>query len=97
MKHWGTSATFDINLDAIQIKLILAHRDFDSLFGQDSDGSPLRLQLPARTASCTTRIRFELRVSGELFGGRTTWTAGYFAPRLVGRCNSQIVSLNPAS
>ena len=41
VKHWGTSATFDVNLDAVQIKVILAHRDFDPLFGQDSDGSPI--------------------------------------------------------
>ncbi len=93
VKHWGTSVTFDINLDAIQIKTILAHRDFDSLFGQDSDGSPLPY------SSLTNRIEynqdsFELRVSGELFGGRTTWTAGYFGLE-SSDLNSQIVSLNP--
>ena len=91
--HWGTSATFDVNLDAVQIKLILAHRDFDTLFGQDADGSPLAY------SSLTNDIVYdqdtvELRVSGELFGGRTTWTAGYFALDSLD-FNSTIVSLAP--
>ena len=89
----GTSATFDVNLDAVQIKMILAHRDFDSLFGQDSDGSPLPY------SSLTNDIRYnqdslELRVSGELFNGRTSRTAGYFGLE-SSDVNSQIVSLNP--
>ena len=91
--HWGESATFDVNLDAVQIKLILAHREFDSVFGQDSDGSPLAF------SSLTNEIQYdqdtvELRVSGELFGGRTTWTAGYFALDSLD-FNSTIVSLAP--
>jgi iron complex outermembrane receptor protein len=93
VRHWGTSATFDINLDAVQIKLILAHRDFDTLFGQDSDGSPIPY------SSLTNDIKYnqdtaELRVSGELFHGRTSWTAGYFGLNSED-VNSQIVSLNP--
>jgi len=91
--HWGTSAAFDVNLDAVQIKLILAHRDFDSVFGQDSDGSPIAF------SSLTNDIQYqqdtvELRVSGELFRGRTAWTAGYFGLDSED-VNSQIVSLNP--
>jgi iron complex outermembrane receptor protein len=93
VKHWGTSGTLDVNLDAIQIKFILAHRDFDAFFGQDSDGSPLPY------SALTNRIEYrqdtaEVRISGELFKGRTSWTAGYFA--LDSRdLNSQIVSLTP--
>jgi iron complex outermembrane receptor protein len=93
LTHWGTSATFDVNLDAVEIKLILAHRDFDTAFGQDSDGSPIPF------SSLTNDIDYnqdtvEVRVSGELFGGRTSWTAGYFALDSLD-INSQIVSLNP--
>jgi iron complex outermembrane recepter protein len=91
--HVGTSATFDFNLKAVQIKLILAHRDFRSVFGQDSDGSPIPF------SSLTNDIRYnqdtaELRVSGQLFKGRTSWTAGYFSLD-SSDVNSQIVSLNP--
>jgi iron complex outermembrane receptor protein len=93
LTQWGASATFDANLDAVQIKLILAHRDFDTVFGQDSDGSPLAY------SSLTNDIQYkqntvELRVSGELFGGQTSWTAGYFALDSLD-VNSQIVSLAP--
>jgi iron complex outermembrane receptor protein len=71
----------------------LAHRDFDAVFGQDSDGSPIPY------SSLTNDIQYnqdtiELRVSGELFGGRTAWTAGYFSLDSED-VNSQIVSLNP--
>jgi iron complex outermembrane receptor protein len=91
--HWGTSVTFDVNLDAVDIKLILARREFDSLFGQDADGSPLAY------SSLTNDIVYdqdtvELRVSGALFGGRTAWTAGYFALDSLD-VNSTIVSLAP--
>jgi iron complex outermembrane receptor protein len=91
--HWGTSATFDVNLDAVQIKLILARRKFDTLFGQDSDGSPLLY------GALTNDIVYdqdtaELRVSGELFGGRTSWTAGYFALDSLD-LNSTIVQTQP--
>ena len=77
VKHWGTSASLDVNLKAVQIKAILAHRDFDSYWGQDSDGSPL----PYSALSNRVEYRqdtIELRVGGNLFGGRTSWTAGYF-------------------
>ena len=91
--HWGTSATFDVNLDAIDIKLILARREFDSLFGQDSDGSPLAY------GALTNDIVYdqntvELRVSGALFRGRTAWTAGYFALDSLD-LNSTTVSVAP--
>jgi iron complex outermembrane receptor protein len=91
--HWGTSVTFDVNLNAVLIKLIVAHREFDAIFGQDSDGSPLAY------SAITNDIKYdqdtvELRVSGDLFGGRTSWTAGYFYLDSFD-VNSQIVSLAP--
>jgi iron complex outermembrane receptor protein len=76
--HWGTSATLDVDLEAVAIKLIVARREFDALFGQDADGSPLAYN------HFTNDLKYdqdsvELRVSGSLFNGRTTWTAGYFS------------------
>src|SRR5206468_2967192 len=78
VRHWGTSASFDFNLDAVQIKLILAKRKFDALFGQDPDGSPIAYSSLTNTI-VDHQDTVELRVSGKLFGGRTTWTAGYFS------------------
>ena len=91
--HVGTSVSLDTNLKAVQIKMILSHRDFHSVFGQDSDGSPIPY------SSLTNDIRYnqdtaELRVSGQLFKGRTSWTAGYFTLK-SDDVNAQIVSLNP--
>jgi iron complex outermembrane receptor protein len=77
LRQWGTSITADINLDAIQIKGIVAHREFDSLWGQDSDGSPMSAR-HVLNAFYDDQNSLELRVSGEVFNGRTSWTVGYF-------------------
>jgi iron complex outermembrane recepter protein len=93
VRHWGASTTFDVNLEAVQLKVILAHREFDALFGQDSDGSPLAYSSLTNTISYDQDTA-ELRVSGKLFSGRTTWTAGYFSLDSLD-VNPQIVSLAP--
>jgi iron complex outermembrane recepter protein len=93
VRHWGTSATFDFNLDAVDIKLILAKRKFDALFGQDSDGSPIAYSSLTNTI-VDHQDTVELRASGRLFGGRTTWTAGYFSLDSLD-VNPSTVSLAP--
>ena len=93
VRHWGTSASFDFNLDAVQIKLILAKRKFDALFGQDSDGSPIAYGALTNTI-VDHQDTIELRASGMLFGGRTAWTAGYFSLDSLD-VNPSIVSLAP--
>ena len=75
--HWGTSATFDWYLDNIDVKLILAHREFDAQWGRDSDGSPMPINHTLDTFR-HDQDSVELRVSGSLFNGRTSWTVGYF-------------------
>ena len=93
VRHWGTSATFDFHLDAVQIKLILAKRKFDALFGQDPDGSPIAYSSLTNTI-VDHQNTVELRVSGKLFGGRTAWTAGYFSLDSLD-VNPSTVSLAP--
>jgi iron complex outermembrane receptor protein len=77
INQWGTSATFDINLDAVDVKLIVAHREFDSFWAQDSDGAPLNVH-QLFNAFYDDQDSVELRVSGSLFNGKTSWTVGYF-------------------
>lgn len=76
--HWGVNATFDFNFEEVAVKLILARRAFDTLFGQDADGSPLAFNHFVNDDKYD-QDTIELRVSGSLFGGRTAWTAGYFS------------------
>ena len=75
--HWGTSATLDWYLDDIDVKLIVAHREFDAQWGRDSDASPMPINHTLDTFR-HDQDSVELRVSGQLFDGRTTWTVGYF-------------------
>lgn len=75
--HWGTSATLDWYLDDIDVKLIVAHREFDAQWGRDSDASPMPINHTLDTFR-HDQDSVELRVSGSLFDGRTAWTVGYF-------------------
>jgi iron complex outermembrane receptor protein len=78
VRHWGASTTFDWNLENIGVKLILAHREFDSQWGRDSDASPMPINHTLDTFR-DDQDTAELRVSGRLFNDRTEWTAGYFS------------------
>jgi iron complex outermembrane receptor protein len=76
-RHWGLSTTFDIDLDAVAVKLILAHREFDAQWGRDSDASPMPINHTLDTFR-DEQDTAELRVSGLAFGERTEWTVGAF-------------------
>jgi iron complex outermembrane receptor protein len=76
-RHWGVSSTFDWSLDAVTVKLIVAHREFDAQWGRDSDASPMPINHTLDTFR-DQQDTAELRVSGQLFGERTEWTAGAF-------------------
>jgi iron complex outermembrane receptor protein len=77
VRHWGVSTTYDWNLDNVAIKLILAHREFDAQWGRDSDASPLPINHTLDTFR-DNQDTAELRVSGQLFDGKTDWTVGGF-------------------
>jgi len=75
--HWGVSGTLDWRInDALDVKAILAYREFESFYGRDSDASPIPLN---HTLDWFTDEQFtaELRVSGRMMD-RTDWTAGAF-------------------
>ncbi|MBN1240532.1 MAG: TonB-dependent receptor [Gammaproteobacteria bacterium] len=75
--HWGLSSTFDWALDDVGVKLILAHREFDAQWGRDSDASPMPMNHTLDTFR-NEQDTAEIRVSGQMFGGRTDWTVGGF-------------------
>jgi iron complex outermembrane receptor protein len=78
VRHWGASTTLDWTLgNDIGVKLIVAHREFDAQWGRDSDASPMPINHTLDTYR-NSQDTAELRVSGELFGDKTQWTAGYF-------------------
>jgi iron complex outermembrane receptor protein len=76
-RHWGLSTTFDWSLDALAVKVIVAHREFDAQWGRDSDASPMPINHTLDTFR-DEQDTAELRVSGQLFDGRTDWTVGAF-------------------
>ncbi len=76
--HWGVHATVDFDLtENLALKAIVGHRKFDAQFGRDSDGSPLPIN-HTFDRFVHTQDSYELRLSGQLFGGRTDWTFGGF-------------------
>jgi iron complex outermembrane receptor protein len=78
VRHWGTSATLDWTLGGdIGVKLIVAHREFEALWGRDSDNSPMPIN-HTLDAFNDDQDTAEVRVSGRLFDDKTEWTAGYF-------------------
>jgi iron complex outermembrane receptor protein len=77
IRQWGTSATLDFFFAAIDVKMILAHREYDAQWGQDTDGSPMAIAHLYNVFS-NDQNSVELRVSGSLFKGKTSWTVGYF-------------------
>jgi iron complex outermembrane receptor protein len=78
VRHWGASATMDWKLGGdIGVKLIVAHREFDALWGRDSDNSPMPIN-HTLDAFNDEQDTAEVRVSGRVFDDKTEWTAGYF-------------------
>ncbi|HXS26058.1 MAG TPA: TonB-dependent receptor [Steroidobacteraceae bacterium] len=74
----GISGTMDWKLtDHLSTKLILAWRNWNSLFGTDQDGSPLGFAGADGIQHFTYRTA-ELRFSGDLLDKRLDWTAGAF-------------------
>jgi iron complex outermembrane receptor protein len=75
--HWGVSSTFDWSFDALAVKLIVAHREFDAQWGRDSDASPMPINHTLDTFR-DEQDTAEFRVSGQLFDDRMDWTVGAF-------------------
>jgi iron complex outermembrane receptor protein len=75
--HWGVSGTMDWAIgDDLEVKAILAYREFDSYYGRDSDGSPIPLN-HTLDRFIDEQFTAEFRVSGRMMD-RTDWTAGLF-------------------
>ena len=74
----GVAATMDWKLtDTINTKVILAWRNWNSLFGTDQDGSPLGFAGADGIQRFTYRTA-EWRLNGLLLDKRLEWTAGVF-------------------
>jgi iron complex outermembrane receptor protein len=74
----GVSATMDWKInDSLNAKVILAWRNWNSLFGTDQDGSPLGFAGADGIQRFTYRTA-EVRIGGDLFDKRFDWTAGAF-------------------
>ncbi|HTT03477.1 MAG TPA: TonB-dependent receptor, partial [Steroidobacteraceae bacterium] len=74
----GVSGTMDWKFtEDLSAKLILAWRNWNSLFGTDQDGSPLGFAGADGIQHFTYRTA-ELRFNGSLFNKRLDWTAGAF-------------------
>jgi iron complex outermembrane recepter protein len=74
----GLSLTADWKLtDAVSSKVILAWRNWNSLFGTDQDGSPLGFAGADGIQQFTYRTA-ELRFNGVLLDKKLEWTAGAF-------------------
>jgi iron complex outermembrane receptor protein len=77
LEQQGISAVTDWSMtETVSAKLILSWRDFDSLFANDHDGSPLNLQMVDGRQSFISRTA-ELRFSG-LAMQQLEWTVGAF-------------------
>ena len=76
--HWGIAGIIDYRINEnLSLKSITAYREFETLFADDPDGSPL----PAQTILNNTfhdGIQQELRLNGSGFGKMLDYTLGFF-------------------
>jgi len=80
---WGVSGTIDWKVtDAITLKSITGYREYDSLAGDDNDGSPINYILEQQLFQ-HRQVSEELRLSGKFADGRVLVTIGgiYFDQR----------------
>ena len=87
--HWGIAGIIDYRInDKLSLKSITAYREFETLFADDGDGSPL----PAQTILNNTfhkGIQQELRLNGNGFGNKLDYTLGFFYFEQTNRQNSR--------
>lgn len=76
---WSLKGNYNIN-DQHSLSVIYSRRDFNSLFGNDHDVSPLNIQQVDGIQEMDSET-FELRFSGLLFDERMEYTAGAFLYR----------------
>ena len=82
---WGTSATVDWKIgNNYSIKSITGFREYDTLSGQDNDGSPVAI-LQSLSQFSHRQFSQEIRFNGEALGTLLEYTAGliYFDQRTV--------------
>jgi iron complex outermembrane receptor protein len=76
---WSLKGDYIFN-DDHSVTVIYAQRNFDSLFGNDHDVSPITIQQVDGIQNMDTKT-LEVRFSGLLFDGRAEYTAGTFLYR----------------
>lgn len=82
---WGVSATVDWKLgDKYSLKSITGYREYDTLSGQDNDGSPVAI-LQSLSQFNHRQFSQELRFNGQALGTLLDYTVGaiYFDQRTV--------------
>lgn len=76
LQGWGTAATVDWDLaDNLSLKSITAYRTYETLSGQDNDGSPVVL-LQSLSEFEHEQFSQEFRLSGVAFDGLLDYTVG---------------------
>jgi iron complex outermembrane receptor protein len=87
---FGASLTLNWDItDNLTAKSITAYRELDTIFGRDSDLSPL---LITQTEEVYDQQQWsqELQLGGQLFDDRINWLVGYYHFEETGRHTSQV-------
>ena len=90
LEEWGVSGTIDWKLaDKLSVKSITAYRNFTGDFAEDTDGSPLMLELVQNHVS-HNQLTQELRLNGSVFGDALDYTVGGFYLRSSSRNSNRV-------
>jgi iron complex outermembrane receptor protein len=75
---WGVSGTVDWNLsDTLAVKLISGYREYESIFGNDNDASPLPVSQGQSFLTHHSTSQ-EARLSGVAFADKLDYTVGVY-------------------
>ena len=90
MKEWGVSGDINWKLtDKMSLRSITAYRRFSGDFAEDTDGSPLNLELVQNHVD-HNQFTQELRFNGSAFADRLDYTLGGFYLRSSSRDSNRV-------
>ena len=90
IKEWGVSGDVNWKLgDKMSLRSITAYRRFSGDFAEDTDGSPLNLEL-VQNHVAHNQITEELRLNGTVFGDALDYTVGGFYLRSSSRNSNRV-------
>ena len=90
LKEYGVSGTVDVQLaENLSLKSISAYRNFSGDFAEDTDGSPLMLELVQNHVT-HNQITQELRLNGATAGDKLDYTLGGFYLRSSSRNSNRV-------